>query len=445
MYKNKVFLGLVAALLLGFSAKAQEQTYDKVWTLEECLDFAMKNNLDVQRAEYEIQNNEVAVLQAKGQVLPTLSVNSSYGFRFGRSINPITNLFEENRIGNFNLSGNSNVTLFAGRRIVNNIKQNQTTLEASIYNLEATENNVMLSVVRAFLDVILAEEQLKIAKKQLETTSEQLVRTKYLVEAGSLPMSELFDLQSQLATNEVDVINAENAFGLNKLALMQTMQMPADQSFELYIPELEIEEFALPENSVRAVYNVANETLPQIKNADLSIVSSELALKSARGGYSPTLGFGASMFTNYADRALANFEEQLRNNQSTALNMQLSIPIFNGLQTRGNVQRAKVNVEVAKLNAQDTRNVLRQEIETVFGNALAAAQTYQASLKRVASTEESFRMAKERYDIGDINFVDYQVAQNNLFNAQVELSRSKYQYIFRVKILDFYLGNPITL
>lgn len=445
---RRFFLGVLMTIGLLSSVQAQEIAQGP-YDLQTCIDIALESNLTLKRTVLNQEITEATLLQNKGQRYPSLSTGSSYGVRWGRSINPVTNLFENNRIGNVNFSASSSVPIFNGLRINNSIAQAKTDLEAGLYTLEATKNDITLNVINLFINVVFNREQVKIAENQLNTTTEQLTRTKKLVDAGSLPMSDFLDLQSQNATNQVELINAQNNYRGAKLNLAQAMQIPFTDDFEVIEPEFEMEEGLLATESSEMIYETAVQIMPEIKAAEANVLSATYGEKIAKGAFYPTIGLGANVFTNYVDQVFGQdrptFGEQFESNLSQAANLSLSIPIFTNFNNKSSLQRARAQKAIQEVAAQEAKNQLRQDIETAYNSALAAELSYKASVTRVASLQESFRIAQQRFDLGAINSVDFQVAQNNLFNAQADLLNAKYTYIFRVKVLDFYLGNPINL
>lgn len=446
---RKIFTLFLLLFGMLLSAKAQENFPPGPYDLQTAVDIAVQNNLTLKRTELNQQIIEADLLQSKGARYPSLTTGSSYGVRWGRSINPVTNLFENNRIGNVNFQASSNAPIFQGMRINNSIAQSKADLEAGYYNLEATKNDIILTVINNFINVVFNREQVKIAENQLGTTTEQMTRTKKLVDAGSLPMSDYLDLQSQNATNQLEVINAQNSYRSAKLTLAQSMQIPFTEDFSVIEPEFEMEEGLMASETSAEIYETAVNIMPEIKAAEANVLSAEYQEKIAKGAFYPTLGVGANVFTNYVDQVRGNprdaFGEQFNDNLSQALSFQLSIPIFSNFSNKAGLQRARAQKSIQDVAASEAKNQLRMDIETAYNSALAADLSYKASLTRVSSLEETFRIAQQRFDLGAINSVDFQVAQNNLFNAQADLLNAKYTYIFRVKVLDFYLGNPINL
>ena len=442
------FLLLLAFLVLSSTVNAQDHDVTSI-SLQEAVDIAVENNLTLKRSQLNQLNNEAALIEARGQRLPSLSASASGRFNWGRSINPVTNLFEARRIGNINVSANANVPIFAGNQINNSIQQAKVNVEVGRYNVQATQNDITLNVINLFVNVVFAKEQVNVAESQLEMSSNQLARTSSLVAAGSLPMSEKLDMEAQRATSELELINARNNLRLAKLNLSQQLLIPFSEEFDVSVPDLEVEDYPLENVNANEIYTVAAGTMPEIKAAELSIESAEYGVKIAKGAFFPTLGLGGNLFSNYVDQAAfgspESFNTQISNNLSQALGLNLSVPIFSNFRNKASLQRARVQRSLSEVQSLEVKNQLRQDIETSYTNAYAARQSYQASLTRVASLEEAFRMAQQRFDVGALNSVDFQVAQNNLFGAQADLLNAKYEYIFRVKVLDFYLGKPITL
>ncbi|PZX54836.1 TolC family protein [Algoriphagus chordae] len=447
---KKFLLSFTLAAGIGFSTFAQETVVPSgPLDLETAVNIALENNLTLKRSELNQLSNEATLLQNQGQRYPNLTTGASSGYRWGRSINPVTNLFETARIGNINLSASSNLTLFAGNQINNSIKQSKVNLEAGLHNIEATKNDITLNIINLFINVVFNREQVNVAENQLSTTKDQLIRTTKLVDAGSLAFSDQLDIQAQNATNEVNLINAKNNYNIAKLNLAQALQIPYTPEFSVIEPEFEINESLMATETPKAIYMTALETMPEIKAAQANIESAEYGVKLAKAGYYPTLGVGANIFSNYVDQVYGterpSFGTQIENNLSEAVSLSLNIPLFSRLSNKAGVQRARVQYRISEVAALEAENQLRNDIETAYNSALASQLTYEASTVQVTSLQESFRIAQQQFDLGAINSVDFQVAQNNLFNAQADLLNAKYTYIFRVKVLDFYLGNPINL
>ena len=473
--------GLITTLiLLCFVAVSQEK---RVLSLQECIDIAVENNLTVQRSELNLQSAQVNLMQAQAQRYPTLNANGNFGYNWGRGIDPTTNQFIDQRI-NFNgVSASTSVPIINGLQVHNSIRQNKLNAEASEFDRQKAINDISLNTALNYVNVIFNKELLENARFQLESSKQQLERTTFLVESGALPLANKLQQESQVATNEVALINAQNNLDLAVLTLKQGMLLPPGEEIDIIIPDVTVDEAEIGETSIMELYNIALENQPEIKSAELRVKSADVGLDVSKGAIYPTLSLNGSMSTNYSDAFQdvsvlsatptgqlnpttfqlqdgtqvfeQEFDVQLEsetvplsrqydNNLNTRFTLSLNVPIFNGFRTRSDIQRSKISLQQAEINRTEQKNILYQTIESSYRNAVAAAKTYQASLKQVASLEETYRAVENQYNNGAANFTDYQVATNNLFQARTDLSRAKYDYIFRKKILEFYQGIPLT-
>src|SRR5690606_3184484 len=400
---RKYFFLSLAFLVLSSTIKAQNSDVASI-SLQEAVDIAVENNLTLKRSEVNQINNEAALLEARGQRFPSLSASASGRYNWGRSINPVTNLFEVRRIGNINISANSNVPIFAGNQINNSVQQAKVNVEVGQNKIAATRNDIILNVINLFVNVVFAKEQVNVAESQLRTATDQLTRTSSLVEAGSLPLAEKLDMEAQRATAELELINASNNLRLAKLNLSQQLLIPFNEEFDVSVPDLEAEDYPLESINANGILSVAVETMPEVKAAELSIESAAYGVKIAKGAFCPSLGLGANLFSNYVDQATfgdrESFNTQISNNLSQALGLNLNIPVFSNFRNKASLQRARVQRNLSEIQSLEVKNQLRQDIETSYTNAYAARQSYQASLIRVASLEEAFRMAQQRFNLG---------------------------------------------
>lgn len=444
----------------------------------------MANNLAIKRSSYNVENTELDFKQSRWAMFPTLNASANYGYNWGRSVNPVTYQFTTQKLNSLSPGASTSLTLFNGLRIQNSIKQNQRSFEASEQDLQKTENDVSLNIATLYINVIFNKEQLDNAKFLLGSSQSQLDRVRKQVEAGSLPKSEALNLDAQLATNEVNVVNQENALALSLLQLKQALQLPASTPFDVALLEIEVEDLVL-QQSRDEIFDVARQSMPEIRSANLKVESSYYAVKATKGNMLPRLTVGGSINSNYSsasDRetfiadggepALVTrqigvvegtntpvyttvsqpsgfmvdtygYKDQLQDNIYRSLGFTLSVPIFNNMQARYTWQRSIINRDIARINATETENTLRQSVETAYNNALASSKTYNSSLRQVQAREEAFRMMEQRLTAGAANSFEYQVSQNDLFRAKTDLTRAKYEFIFRKKVLDFYQGKPL--
>ena len=493
MYHKKIlFFALFCFFVYNknyaFDSLQNKTSSIKKLNIQECIKTTLDHNLNIKRSKLNLQTAKINFRESYLKPLPNLNFSGSYGNNSGRSIDPYTNQYLTNSFGYSNIGLNSSLTIFNGLSLSLGIWQSQANLQANTYDLDKAKNDVIINVITAYLNVILNEQIIETSNSQKNTTSNQLQRTIKLVDAGSLPISNKLELESQLATNEVDLVNAQNNYNLSLLNLKQIMLIPSNTEIELEIPEIEIPERIDLGIPVEEIYNTALQNLPEVKSAETRIKEAKLASKIAYSSGIPSIALGFQLGTNYSQAAdreqyrigdpkeqystldisldggntyntvklkqlvseqiqtSNNFRlsEQFEKNISTNVALQLQVPIFNRFFTHSAVQRAKVNEQLSEINATDIKNQLRQNIETAYNNALASLKTYNASLKQVTVLETAFQNVENRFNAGAVHFVDYQVVSNNLFKAKADLVRAKYSYFFRLKILDFYQGKPIT-
>lgn len=481
---SKKFTATLILVSLFYFSFAQSSS-KKVYTLKECVEIALQNNLTVKRSALGLKGADITLDQSRYTMLPTLNLSASGTLNFGRSPDPTTNQFLEQQINNVGFTANASLLLFNAFRVMNGIRQSVNDKAATENDFTKAKNDVILSVITLYTSVIFNQELFQNAQFQLRTTQQQLERTKKLEQAGSVPLGNVLDLEAQNATNELNLIQRENAYNLSLLQLKQSMQLPASTQLEVEVPPLNVEDQVL-DQTTEQIYDIAKQNLPEIKAAVFRTESANYGLKAAKGNLYPRLSLNASAFTNYSSAALVGsnfikipnpqigyiggdprttdplfqtrsldtlnvptvrkekaFNNQFSDNISKSVSLNLSIPVFNGYTARANVLRSKITKDQAYINLTDVENRLRQAIETAYNDASGASKTYISSSKAVKAREEAFRMTKQRYDAGASNYVDYQVSENNLFQAKSDQVRAKYDLIFKKKVLDFYQGKPI--
>jgi outer membrane protein len=445
---KKHFLAILFASLVSLPLFSQEK-----WTLEKCIEYALENNLQIKLQELNTRINKNYLLQSKANILPSLNAGSSQSFTYGRSIDFFTNLPVDDNNQAFSYQVSSQFNIFNGFQTINTIKQNSLILKASEKDLEKMQNDISLNIAAAYLQILFAIEQLNIAQNQAETSGLQVERTKALVDAGSLPMGNLLEIQAQLAVEELRLVNAKNTLTMSYLTLTQFLELPASEKFEIEIPDFTnfpIENLAY---SVDEIFGTALDIQPQIQSGELNLQSAMKGLSIARGRRSPRLTLNGYYQSTY--RILVRdgeifgnpdpFWDQLDNNQSKSFSIGLSIPIFNALQVSTGIKNAKINVQNYDYQLQIRKNQLYAEIQQAYADAVSAFESYQASAKAVTSSEEAFRYTEQRFNVGLVTSVDYNTSKNQLTRVQSDLLRSKYEYIFKINILEFYLGNQISL
>jgi outer membrane protein len=445
---------LISILLLVFSGSIYAQ---KQWTLEECINHALEHNIRIKQSVLEVESGEINLLESKLNMLPSLNAGASHSFGWGRSVDMATYQYvdQQTQQSYFNMS--SEFTLFSGMQKHNTMKQRRADYMTSKYNADKMRNDISLTVAGYYLQILFSQELLNNARNQLDVTQQQIARTQRLVEAGTLPRGSLLEIQAQGASEEVNLVNAENQLNLAYLDLLQLLELPASTEFDIDVPELSVKESPqlLP---VQTIYNTALDVMPEIKSAEYNVLSSEHALADAKGARLPSLGMSAAIGTNYSDQIrlsnnpldpafneIKTFNDQWKDNRSTTLSIRLNIPIFNGYQISSYVNRSKLGLMNADYNLELSRNNLRKDVETAYADAVAAYAAFNARQKSLNSLQEAFKYTEERFNVGMVNAIDYNVGKNQLSRAESDLLSGKYDYIFKLKVLDFYLGRSLTL
>ncbi|WP_319499868.1 TolC family protein [uncultured Draconibacterium sp.] len=444
--KNLLTLFLGILLSAGaFNLQAQNE-----WDLQACFDYAIQNNLQVKRQEINTRYNETLVKQAKDDKLPNLNGQVSNDFSFGRSLtydNTYDNINSASVAGGLNTS----MTLFNGMTLSNTVKMRELDLQATLADLQKTKDDIMLGIAAEYLEILFAQEVQLVAEATIEVTKQQINRTRQLVDAGSEARGALLEIEAQLAREELDLVNAQNRVQLAYLNLYQFLELPMAESFKIEEPVLPEVQANLTMINAYDVFSNAINVRPEIKAAQLRVESAMKQLEISKGYRYPSLSFGANYYNQYNNQ-YKDFEgnridlgEQLKNNSRSSLGLTLSIPIFNRFQVKNNISNSELQIADYEYQLQQSRNVLRRDIEQVYTNALAAFNRYISTDKAVASMKEAFRYTEEKFNVGMINSVEYNQSKTNLTNAQSDLIQAKYEYIFRTKILDFYNGVAITL
>ena len=449
---------LLVLLLLISASAATAQEGNKIWTLQDCIDHAWKNNIQVRQSELTVLTNEQFLKQAQWARVPNLNFSATGRNNVGRSIDPFTNLVRDQDITSQTYGLNSSVTLFNGMGQHNTVKQNEALLNKSIHDLENQKNITALSIANQYLNILLAQEQVKNGQLSLATSKLQLERTEKQVNAGAFPKQNLLQAKQQVANDEVNLITAENSLDLARLVLRQALQLPSTEVMEVEVPELSDPSETVLAVTLEEVFQSAL-SLPVVKSAEEQVKSSEFGLGVARSSLYPSLQLQAGLNTNWSSAAPDQFPDpgsptgfkentywnQLDFNRARFVGLQLNVPIFNRFQVNTGVKRAKITLQNSEYGLANVKNQLRQNIEQAYYNARAASKTYQATKQQLDALEESFRNVEQRFNLGATNSVEYNQIKNDFNRSQNDLIRTKYDFIFKLKVLDFYQGKPLQL
>ncbi len=464
------------SLLLFFSfEKIIAQEADR-WDLRRCIDYAMANNVSVLQADVQARQATLQKKLAKGQIVPTLGFNTQAGFQFGRSIDPTTNLYTNQTTFFQSYTLQAGVTLFNFFSIKNNILAASKDEDAYKLGVDKARNDIALNVAAAYLQTLLSLEQANIAKVQINQTTAQLENTRKLVNAGSMPELNAAQLEAQLATDSSNYITAMGTADQNRIQLIALLNLDESTPFKVATPDVDkIPIPPLSELEPGYVYQLALGTQPLQILDSIRIVSNEYAVKSARGAMYPTLSMFGALGSNYGNNRVEpvgaipyfdttythngdyivrsaslpvlgkpSYARQVGNlNFNQSIGLQLNIPILNGRQVRTNYDRAKLNLENAKIQLRADNLALQQNIYTAYSNSVAALAKYNSSTKAVQIQQYAYDLATKRYEIGILSTIDYITIQTNLFTAKINQASAKYDYIFKMKVLEFYKGQGI--
>lgn len=464
---------------LSFGAYSQNE-----WTLERCIQYALENNIQIKSQELNNQINENQLLQSKLGIMPSLNAGASEGLTFGRSVDQYTNEFSTENFNSTNFQISSSVVLFNGLQQYNTVKKSEIEKKSGILLLEKVKNDISLAIASAYLNVLFSQDLLDAANQQRDITEQQLDRTKKLVASGSLPLQNEYELEAQLASEELNIVNYENQLNISILVLTQILDLNVEslENFSIVRPIIEDITTESTLLSVDQIYQEAQTKMPQIENAELKYQSAEKSLAIARGALMPRLTMSAGYGTGYssARKTIDNispgspiisgfttdnsgnildvyqytfdytyknrsFNNQLRDNASASLTFNLNIPIFNGLQAKTQINNSKIYLEQSKFQIDQTKKDLLKEIQQAHSDAQSAMKKYFATEKTLNAIELSFDYTEKRFEQGLLNTTEYNIAKNNLAKTQIDLLKSKYDFIFKQKILDFYRGLGIKL
>jgi len=478
---------IIALLLLCFLFT--ETNAQNSWSLERCIQYAQQNSLTIKQAEYAVETAQLQEKSSKAERYPNLNASGSFGIQSGRTIDPTTNDFVNQSVS-FNSYGlNAGMTLFNGFRIRNSIEQSQIDVKAALKDAEATTNNLALSIASAYLQILLSEEQASNATRQLDQANEQLTQTDKLINAGVLPQNDRLDIVAQVALNEQTVVQAQNAVEAAYLALKQLLELEPSKEISVEKPSVVIPEDANPEVlTLSGVYSQALTTQPQIEAGELRAQSAEIGIDIAKAGKLPSLNIGGGLNTNWssaardfenpeiigdpiitqgpafpviingADATLSEFNvepqikfnnlaygKQLNQNFGQNIGISLNVPIFNNFRNDINMERAELNIKNQQVTNERAKQQLKSDIQTAIANARAAKKSFAASESAKAAAEAAFNNAQRRFDLGAINTFELATAKANFDRSEIDLTTAKYQYLFNLKVVDFYVGKKLTL
>lgn len=472
--KNLLYITLL--ILCAGSVHAQ-----KKWTLKECVDYALENNIAIKQAQLDKQTADIGKSDAIGNFLPSINASGSHSWNIGLTQNITTGVLENQTTQNTSVGLSADVTIFNGLQNVNRLHRANLAILASQYQLDDMKDNVSLQVVQGFLQVLFNKETLKVQQLQYDVTKQELDRTKELVDEGVVPKGDLLEIKATAATQEQQIVNAENALRLSKISLAQLLLITDYENFDVSDETYEVQPSTIMSNSAKSIYEKSLEVRNNVKISEANVKLAEYDLKIAEGTKYPSLsGFyrfntraayndifsGVIIDPDNPTRVIGTVEgtgqnvlspntltltekadavfEQFSDNKGHSLGVSLSIPILNGFSSRNSIKRNRISVERAKESLEQTKIDLESVVNQAYNDAQGAYKAYDASKKALTSRKEAYRYSQERFNVGLMNSFDFSQAKQRLETAESDLVRTKFDYIFRIKILEYYFGVPFA-
>lgn len=440
-------IAAIGFLSLGFSLSAQAQ---EVLTIQQAIERMLQNNLNIKRAVLNVSSAAVDLQQSKAALYPTLNASADNSLSFGRGLNSTTFQVVNQKFYQGSGTLSTGVDVFGGLTKINQIRQNKILLAAGNSNLDKVKNDLILQVVTSYFQVVFNVELLKASKEQLLVAQQTEEREEALMDAGNKTVADVSQAKAQAATAELNVTNAQNQLTISYLTLSQLMEMRADTNeYSVVAPTIQDIAMAQKSYNVNDVYNSALSIFPDVKLAALNRQAAEKGIAVAKGALTPKISFGANLGTSYsyllaAESQNQHFFDQVSSRFNQGIGLNLQIPIFNGLQARSNVKRAKINYEDYKLQESLTKNTLNKVIAQAIADLRAADSRYSSTLNTFNAQKDAFNVIEQRYNVGLVNSLDYNTSRTNRNKAETDFIQAKYDLLFRSKVIDYYLGRQIT-
>ncbi len=435
MKKIKIFKFCMLIASISFAQ-------NKIWTLEQCVDHALENNITILQAENSLLSSKQDIISAKGNFLPSINSNLSGGASLG-NIEVFPGEFRDREFYSTSVGIGFSQSVFNGFRNINLLNQSKLSLERNQFELEKFKDDISLNVANTYLNVLFNKENLELAKLQVEFSEFQVNQVKTLVEAGSEPNSTLIETQATYSRDIQNLTIAENNHDLALLTLAQLLQLPYE-NFDVEVIEIDTPSANLMYNDIAPILNYALQNRNEIKVAERDIELAKLGTKISKSAYLPnvSMGYGFNASANFSNLTVDDeLLDQLNVNKGHSINMNISIPIFNRNQTKAQVKKSKIQEETTNLALEQAKINLESTIQRAFTDARAALKSYEAAQLSLQSQEVAFQNSQERFIIGALNSFDLEQSRLRLINARSSLINAKYDFIFKTKVLDFYLGK----
>lgn len=435
-----LFLPITFLLMSGV---AYGQTHSGPWTLAECVRHARENNITLKQAELQVKQQELRLETAKGSRLPQVSGSASENFSFGRGLTA-DNTYSNTNTTSTGISLGAAVPIFQGSRINNSIKESELDLKASTADLEKARQDMSVAVAQAYVQILYNMELLDVALNQVGIDSLQVERLSAMLENGKASLAQVAQQKAALGQSRLSATQARNNLSLSLLDLSQLLELPDPEGFSIVRPNVPIDGILLgnPED----IYAEALENKPSVKAEMFRLDATEFSIKSAKGAFLPSISANGGLGTNYYTMSAAPsaaFMEQIKHNFSQYLGISLSVPIFSGFQTRNQVRAAELSRTNQMLQLENTKKTLYKEIQQAYYNAVAASERYRSSIQAQDSARESFDLVRAKYENGKANITEFNESRDAYLRSESDLVRSRYEYLYSAKLLDFYRGRPL--
>ena len=420
------------------------------WTLEKCIDYAVEHNIAVRQIENQIEQRQLQLQTSKAQRLPDLNASAGQNFSFGRGLTA-ENTYTNTNTSSTSFSIGTSIPLFTGFQIPNQVKLSQLNLETATKDLEKARNDIRTQVAQAFVQTLYDMEISNVARRQIAIDSAQVARLKVLLEVGRASHAELSQQQATLAQSQLTATQAQNNVQLALLNLSQLLELDTPEGFAIAVPDSSLHSSLLTPNSSlltpESIFAEAVGIRPEIQSEQLRLKATEHSIKIAQAGLYPSLSFSAGLGTNYYTTSgfpSDGFGKQLKNNFSQYLGFNLSIPIFNRLQTRSSIRSARVDRLNQQLQLDNVRKQLYKEIQQAYYNTVAARQKLSSSQQARQASQDAFALVQAKYEQGKATITEFNEARNNMLKAESDLTQARYEYLYQTALIRFYQGKPMT-
>ena len=434
---------ILGMLLIGAANMWGQQDSLQQKDLGGCIEYALKNNIQIKKSVIVLDQSVVTTKQAKAQRLPNLQASVSQNYVNRPLLTSETITDANSYSGNYSL--NSSMTLYNGGKIGKNIKQQELTVEANRYNVLEVEKSMQMQILELYLRILYASEKVAVDKATMELSEYQVTRAKGLQEAGSMSGVDVAKLEAQYATDKYQLVTSENSLSTAKLELKQMLELDIDEDMSLAIPDLNQLDVMKPLGNLQDIYDKTVSTMPQMKSSKLQSDIATLDTKIYKADYLPKVNLNANLGSGHSSVAGYDYDNQLRNGYSNGVGVSVSVPIFSNRTTKSNVQRARLNEKTAQLNIQDTEKQLLKEVEMAYQDAISAQSQYLAANEKVKALQTSYSLIEQQFNLGMKNTLDLLTEKNNLLSAQQSLLQSKYLSIMNAQLLNLYQDYPLEI